>query len=98
MPITLYTKIIRCKWVFTIKNLLNDLLEKLKARLVAMGNHQVEGNFYDTFSPIVKHPIRWVFPLTMAKDWELRKLDVTNAFLNGKLSQVVYTKQPPSFE
>lgn len=40
-----------CKWVYTIKNRANELLERYKPRLVAKGYNQTYGaNYLETFA------------------------------------------------
>lgn len=76
------------------------MLERLKARLVAKGFTQVPGiNFTETFSPVIKTAtIRVVLTIALAHKWDIRQLDVKNTFLHGKLSELVYMEQPPSFK
>lgn len=67
--------------------------------LVANGNQQTEGlDFQETFIAVVKQPtIRTVLSLALHHKWELRQLDVSNAFLHGTLDEVVYMKQPHGY-
>lgn len=55
-------------------------------------------DFDETCSPILKFPmIHIMLTIVVSKGWEIRQLDIDNAFLNGNLREVVYMVQPPSF-
>lgn len=91
--------IIRCHWIFRHKFHADGSLERYKARLVVNGNSQQVGVDCDeTFSPVVKPAtIRTVLSLAMGRGWQIRQLDVKNAFLHGHLNETVYMHQPPGF-
>ena len=74
-------------------------IARYKARLVASGYLQQYGLDYDqTFSPVVKPAIvRILLALAMQFSWELRQLDVSNAFLLGVLNVEVYMTQPQGY-
>ncbi|GJW42092.1 retrovirus-related pol polyprotein from transposon TNT 1-94 [Tanacetum coccineum] len=73
---------------------------KNKARLVAQGYNQQEGIDYDeTFALVARlEAIRIFLCLCQIMTSLLIKMDVKSAFLNGKLKEEVYVKQPPGFE
>jgi histone deacetylase 1/2 len=92
--------VIGCKWVYKIKRKSDGRIERYKARLVAKGFKQIYGiDYEDTFSAIVKAAaIRLVLSIAMSRNWCLRQLDVTNAFLHGYLEEDVYMRQPLGYE
>ncbi|KAJ9561510.1 hypothetical protein OSB04_006670 [Centaurea solstitialis] len=92
--------VVGCKWIFWTKYLADGSIDRHKARLVAQGFSQVPGLDYShTFSPVVKaSTVRIVLSLAVTNKWNLHQLDVNNAFLNGRLSELVYMEQPPGFQ
>lgn len=97
LPIILH--LISTKWIFRIKDRRDGIVERLKARLVAISFQQIAGvDYFHTFSPIIK-PItfRIMFSLAMTKGWCIQQVDINNAFLHGKLNETVYIEQPKGF-
>nr|GEV57120.1 retrovirus-related Pol polyprotein from transposon TNT 1-94 [Tanacetum cinerariifolium] len=73
---------------------------KNKARLVAQGYSQEERIDYDeTFAPVARmEAIKIFLAFATYMNFKVYQMDVKSAFLNGKLKEEVYVKQPPGFE
>ncbi|GKV46780.1 hypothetical protein SLEP1_g53748 [Rubroshorea leprosula] len=99
VPRTKDMNVIGSKWVFKTKLKSNGSLDRLKARIVAKGFHQIDGvDVFETFSLVIKpSSIRVVLTIAIVKDWGIRQLDVKNAFLHGNLSELVFMEQPLGF-
>jgi hypothetical protein len=94
-------KAIGSKWVFKIKRNADGSVDRYKARLVAQGFSQRPGvDFTETFAPTTKWAaLRAVFALAAIEDMEMESIDISNAYLNGKLKDIkVYMRQPEGFE
>ncbi|GJW48668.1 retrovirus-related pol polyprotein from transposon TNT 1-94 [Tanacetum coccineum] len=92
--------IISSKWVFKNKRDETGIVIRNKARLVAQGYNQQEGIDYDeTFAPVARfEAIRIFLAFATYMNFIVYQMDVKSAFLNGKLKENVYVKQPPGFE
>lgn len=97
VPRAPHMNVVGSKWVFKTKLKADGSLDRLKARLVAKGHHQIDGiDYIETFSPVIKPgTIRLVLSLAMVRQWDIRQLDVKNAFLYGHISEDIYMTQPP---
>lgn len=93
-------KVIGSKWVFKKKFDENGKVTQHKARLVAQGFTQVFGQDYDEiFSPVVRfESVRTICALAVQHNFFLHQMDVNAAFLNGKLEEEIYVKQPEGYE
>ncbi|KAG8474391.1 hypothetical protein CXB51_033766 [Gossypium anomalum] len=99
VPLPPGRKVIGCKWLFKVKKNPDGTIARHKARLVAKGCSQALGcDFKETFSPVVKPAtIRVILSVAVSKGWKLRQVDVSNAFLNGDLTDEVFMQQPPGY-
>lgn len=90
---------IGCKWVFKTKFLPDGSVEKYKARLVILGNKQEYGvNYAETFAPVAKlTTVRTLLAVAAMQNWFTCQMDVSNAFLHGELSDIIYMKLPSGY-
>jgi hypothetical protein len=67
---------------------------------VAQGYTQVEGlEFGETFAPVARlEATQILLAYACAHNIKLYQMDFKSAFLNGKISELVYVEQPPGFE
>lgn len=92
-------KAIGSKWVFRVKRDKEGNIQKFKSRLVAQGCGQKMGvNYSETFSPVIRYEtIRMLFAIAAEKQLCMHQVDISNAYLNGRLQEEVYMRQPQNF-
>jgi len=88
------------KWVYKIKYNQDGSVARYKARLVAQGYDQKFGTDYDeVFAPVVRPTtFRTLLSVAAHRGYRVKQYDIKTAFLNGKLEEEIYMKQPPGFE
>lgn len=91
--------VMACKWIYKLKQDERCQIARHKARVVTNGMDQLDGvDFQETFSPIVKSAtICLIVSFVVTNNWELRQLDVSNAFLHGILDDDVFMRQLSGF-
>ncbi|GKC74616.1 retrotransposon protein, putative, ty1-copia subclass [Tanacetum coccineum] len=74
-------------------------VQTYKARLVAKSFTQTYGvDYEETFSPVADiRAIMTLIAIAAFYDYEILKIDVKTAFLNGYLDEDIYMVQPESF-
>nr|GEU50361.1 retrotransposon protein, putative, Ty1-copia subclass [Tanacetum cinerariifolium] len=87
------------KWLFKKKTDMDEAVHTYKARLVAKGFTQTsEIDYEKTFSSVTDiRAIRILIAIATFYDYEISKIDVKTAFLNGYLNEKVYMEQPKGF-
>jgi hypothetical protein len=93
-------KAVECKWIFKKKTDADGNVTVYKARLVAKGFRQVQGVDYDeTFSPVAMFKsIQILLAIAAFHDYEIWRMDVKTAFLNGNIDEELYMMQPEGFD
>nr|GEV06388.1 putative retrotransposon protein [Tanacetum cinerariifolium] len=83
---------VRSKWIFKKNYNMDGNVHTFKARLVAKGFTQTYNIDYgETFSPVAEiRAIRILLAIPVFYDYEIWKMDVKIAFLNGHLNEDVY--------
>ena len=99
VPLPPGRKAIKSKWLFKVKYLPGDKLDKFKARLVVLGCLQKYLlDYTETYAPVAKSTtIRIVLAITVKLQLKLLQVDFNTAFLNGELHQQIYMEQPNGF-
>lgn len=94
-------RILPCTWVFKYKADSTGNLASCKARLCIRGDKQRPGlDYLETFASVVKpDTFKIIMALVTILDLECHQLDISSAFINGKIDKDdVYMALPPGFE
>ena len=94
-------KAIGNKWVFVRKRDESGNVDKHKARLVILGSSQKPGVDYseqETFAPVMRFDtLRTLLAIAAVRDWDIVQIDVKGAYLNGKVKEEIYMRQPTGY-
>ncbi|CAI7828115.1 unnamed protein product [Closterium sp. NIES-53] len=85
-------------WIFRVKRPPGSP-PAFKARYVARGFRQRQGvDFFQNFSPTPKMTtLRVLLHVAAQREYELRSLDFSTAFLQGSLHEEIWLRHPPGF-
>jgi hypothetical protein len=88
------------KWVYAYKKDANgvNIVGKEKARVVAQGFSQRQGQFDEMYAPVAKMAsFRILLTWAAVRDLEIYQFDCKTAFLHAKIRHPVYGRQIPGF-
>ena len=93
-------KAIGSKWCYKIKQNSDGTVARYKAQLVAKGFTQKEGiDFTATYAPVAKFTtIRTALALAALKNYNVKQLDISTAYLHADIDTELYMTQPEGFE
>ena len=91
--------VIDSKWVFKTKYNAEVTVDRCKALLVARGFSQEPGiDYNETFSPVSRvTSIGTLLAIVNQLNLELHQMGVSTVFLNGKLREEIYMRQPEGY-
>ena len=94
-----HRSIVGSKWIFKTKYDGDGQVDRHKCRLVAQGFSQKEGlDYTETFAPVARlGTIRALIALGVHRNMQMHQMDVKTAFLNGKLKEDIFMRQPEGF-
>ncbi|POM69708.1 Hypothetical protein PHPALM_13982 [Phytophthora palmivora] len=85
-------KVLKNRWVFRVKYLATGEIDRFKARVV------VKVDYLEVYSPVVRlETLRVLLTVVAVWDYEAHQMDVTTAFLNGKIDVEVFMEQPEGY-
>src|SRR4051812_36218744 len=85
-------KAVKNKWIFKKKTDADGNVSVYKSQLDAKGFRQIQGvDYKETFSPVAMIKSIWILlAIASYHDYEIWKMDVKIAFLNGNIEEELY--------
>ena len=95
VPVSEAKNVLGCKWVYKLKNDSNNILQ-YKSRICPKGFQQRRGiDFTDTYAPVTSHTaFRLLLSVAAERNYEIKQLDICNAFPNADLDKEIFMKAP----
>jgi hypothetical protein len=92
-------KPVGCKWMFKKKLMSDGTVDKYKAKLMAKGYTQKEGeDFFDNYSPVARLTIIHVLlSLVVSHGLLVHQINIKTTFLNRELEDEIYMTQHDGF-
>ncbi|KAI5312168.1 hypothetical protein L3X38_041341 [Prunus dulcis] len=92
VPLPKGKKVVRCRWVFTLKHKADGSIDRYKVGLEGKGYiYTFEVDYLETFVPVAKlNTMHVLLSLAANRDWPLLQFDVKNEFLHGHLKEEIY--------
>lgn len=93
------TKLKNTLWAYRVKENERGEAKSFKARWVFDGSRQVyQVDYTDTFAPVARlTSIRTFLSVALSEGWDIHQMDVSTAFLYGKLDEEIYVRPPPGY-
>ena len=90
------SNVVDAKRLYKWKSDSHGVVDRAKARMVAMGYSQVEGvDYFETFAPTASPTSnRLVAAMACKLDWDLRHLDADQTFIQSELDTDIYLRLP----
>lgn len=83
------------RMVYKVKQDQHGCIERRKARFVVKGCCDPWKNLKETFAPTLNYTsMRLILCLSAMKNCKIHQLDVTQAFLNSKITDAIFVEQP----
>ena len=92
--------IVNTKWPYKLKGDSHGMVDRANVRMVALGYSQVEGvDYFETFAPTsFGTSDRFVAAMACKLYWDLRRLDVDQAFIQSEMDTDIYWVCPPAVD